>query len=326
MPKRVDYARLPSLKTHLLPRYDSLTTKMPLNGMPTSDPANILVGSPDLLVNTPQVQTPEAAPERSHSDIFETQDEEEPNKPLDGIQEEATSNDFDELPIEIQSLIERFLESLSLKSSSAVLSIERLAELYQDFYVHVESHISTHVAALSTRIAREKSPAPSVSSTGSTASNRGGRRGTKDRPSMRKHESEQQMLTASEVFDRRKARRQLELKKIAMEEAVEREVCERVYPRLWRHSSTDDESRDAKLRSRAAALSVVGVDLNELLSTAQTSEGGSASDASVTQDARKDSVKEKLEEACKNLEQMNDGRYPQAKLQVCEASSGPKYS
>lgn len=36
------------------------------------------------------------------------------------------------------------------------------------------------------------------------------------------------MLTASEISDRRKARRLLELKRAALEEAVERAVCEKV--------------------------------------------------------------------------------------------------
>lgn len=45
---------------------------------------------------------------------------------------------------------------------------------------------------------------------------------------------EQQMLTAKEVSDRRKARRLLERKKTALEEAVERRVCQRVYNRIWR--------------------------------------------------------------------------------------------
>lgn len=39
---------------------------------------------------------------------------------------------------------------------------------------------------------------------------------------------EQQMLTATEVTDRKKARKLLDVKKVALEEAVERAVCEKV--------------------------------------------------------------------------------------------------
>jgi hypothetical protein len=65
------------------------------------------------------------------------------------------------------------------------------------------------------------------------------------------------MLSATEMADRKKARRSLELKRFALEEAVERAVCEKVYQRIWRHRSTDDEERDsdrAQLLSRLLAL------------------------------------------------------------------------
>lgn len=124
------------------------------------------------------------------------------------------------------------------------------------------------------------------------------------------------MLTTTEITDRRKTRRQLELKKIALEEAVERGVCEKVYPRLWRHRSTDDEERDEKLRSRAAALSVVGVDLKELLSTAM--DGGNDGANADPPDSVKDTespARKQLAEARSSLELMNQDRCPQGKLQ-----------
>ena len=77
------------------------------------------------------------------------------------------------------------------------------------------------------------------------------------------------MLSATEMADRKKARRALEVKRLALEEAVERAVCEKVYDRIWRHRSTDDEERDHKLRSRTAALSLVGIGLQELLMTGE---------------------------------------------------------
>ena len=72
------------------------------------------------------------------------------------------------------------------------------------------------------------------------------------------------MLTPEEISDRRKARRLLEQQKLALEEAVERRVCEKIYTRIWRHKSTLDEVRDEKLRSRTAALALVGIGLPDL--------------------------------------------------------------
>ena len=223
-------------------------------------------------------------------------------------------------PISLEQLpltnICRFLESLSTKSHSAPLSVDRVSELYQNFYVHAESNIATHVAALSTRISREKSPTPSTSSISSNTSKGGSRKGSKRRDTGDDLGSEQQMLTATEITDRRKTRRQLELKKIALEEAVERGVCEKVYMRLWRHRSTDDEARDEKLRSRAAALSVVGVDLKELLSTAMEGEDD-ATNTEIPGSVQKaeNPARKQLAEARSSLEQMNSDRCPRGKLQ-----------
>jgi hypothetical protein len=72
------------------------------------------------------------------------------------------------------------------------------------------------------------------------------------------------MLTASEVAERRKARRMLEFKRAALEDAVERRACEMVYDKIWRHRSTLDEVEDEKLRSKTAALSLVGIGLKDL--------------------------------------------------------------
>ena len=58
--------------------------------------------------------------------------------------------------------------------------------------------------------------------------------------------SDQQMLTPSEISDRKKQRRQLEVKRLALEEAVEKGVCEKVYSKIWRHRTTDDQERDEK--------------------------------------------------------------------------------
>ena len=72
------------------------------------------------------------------------------------------------------------------------------------------------------------------------------------------------MRSASEIYERRRARKLLEYKRGALEEAIERKVCEEVYDRIWRHRSTLDEERDEKLRSRTAGLAVMDIGLKEL--------------------------------------------------------------
>lgn len=55
-----------------------------------------------------RASSPEIIGEKSHSDIFESHDDETPSK---GVEEEAMGSfpdGFDELPIEIQSLMERY--------------------------------------------------------------------------------------------------------------------------------------------------------------------------------------------------------------------------
>jgi hypothetical protein len=72
------------------------------------------------------------------------------------------------------------------------------------------------------------------------------------------------MLTTEEIAEKKRARKALDHKRVALEEAVERRVCEKIYDRIWRHRSTQDEAQDEKLRSKTAALSVVGIGLTDL--------------------------------------------------------------
>lgn len=216
----------------------------------------------------------------SSGDIFETVDEENA--------EESSVNvppTFDQLPIEIRSLSERFLKSLSTKTHANPLNIDTIADLFQDFYEQAESHISTHIASLSTRLARDKSQG----------------------------HGEQQMLTASEVADRRKARRMLEIKRLALEEAVERAVCEKVYDRIYRHRSADDEERDAKLRSRTAALSLVGIGLKELHVDIEPAKVNGLPNDEKELHAE---VFKLLGPAREHLQRMDDQHYPFGKLQM----------
>ena len=127
---------------------------------------------------------------------------------------------------------------------------------------------------------------------------------------------EQQMLTSQEISDRRKARRMLDKKGIALEEAVERRVCERVYKRIWRHQSTLDEVRDEKLRSRTAALALVGIGLQDL--GIEFNQSSSNSETAVNQ--TQSEIERWISKARDGLLKMNDAHYPLGKLEHLAAT------
>jgi hypothetical protein len=121
------------------------------------------------------------------------------------------------------------------------------------------------------------------------------------------------MLTADEIAERKRARKELEQKRVALEEAVERRVCEGVYDRIWRHRSTQDEAQDEKLRSKTAALAVVGIGLTDLgVDVGQ--------DSSDNVEEKENEVREWLEDARRDLTAMNDKKYPFGKLQHLKAA------
>lgn len=122
--------------------------------------------------------------------------------------------------------------------------------------------------------------------------------------------SEQQMLTPQEISNRRKARLFLNRKGTALEEAVERTVCQRVYNRIWRHRATLDEVRDEKLRSRTAALSLVGIGLQDL---------GIDFDQQPSK-LEEVLIEERISKARDGLLKMNDAKYPLGKLQQLAAA------
>lgn len=123
------------------------------------------------------------------------------------------------------------------------------------------------------------------------------------------------MLTQTEIADRKKARKLLEQKRVALEEAVERRVCECIYDNIWRHHSTQDEAQDEKLRSKTAALSVVGIGLTDLGVDLGNEEGDV-----ITTEEKEVEVREWLEDARQELVFMNDKQYPLGKLQHLKAA------
>lgn len=195
--------------------------------------------------------------------------------------------------------------------------MERISQRFQDFYVQSEAHIATHISALSIQQARQSSPSPSISSK-TSVSMKERLRPSPSGDSLAPTEGsipEQQMLTPHEISDRRKARRLLEHKRVALEEAVERRVCEKIYGRIWRHRSTLDEVRDEKLRSRTAALALVGIGLPDL---------GVTFDKTVSNDDLTSALDTKIEQytarARGDLLAMNDTKYPLGKLQHLAAA------
>ncbi|KAK4033188.1 hypothetical protein C8A01DRAFT_50171 [Parachaetomium inaequale] len=242
---------------------------------------------------------------------------EEPNTFVSRISEEAiepprASVDLDDLPIELISLTDRFIDSLSAKVHPSPPNIDHLAQMFQEFYATASSHIQTHVDTLATRQRREDaSPLSTRASAASLLRSKAASLGTKEKAKAAplRRDSDQQLLTAEEYANRKKARRALEQKKSLLEEAVERRLCEGIYNKIYRHRSTQDEAQDAKLRSKTAALSVVGigpVDLGVELGTADNDLEAAAK--------KQEEVKEWLEQARQKLVSMSQSRYPLGKL------------
>ena len=118
------------------------------------------------------------------------------------------------------------------------------------------------------------------------------------------------MLTPGEISERRRARRVLELKRLALEEKVERRVCERIYSRIWRHKSSLDEVKDEKLRSKTAALALVGITLQDLGITFDeaTHMGKTSTDLN-------HEIQNWISRAREGLLRMNESQHPLGKLQ-----------
>ncbi|GAD93802.1 VPS9 domain protein [Paecilomyces variotii No. 5] len=238
--------------------------------------------------------SPEDDSGEGEPDVFEkrgSSDSENGNNAEDGDPlVESTEAGFDELPIELMSLTDRFVNSLSAKVYSTPPSIDQISDMFQEFYVRTDTHIATHISALASRLNREPSPVRLRSVKGGTTA--GAEKAV-----------DHQMLTASEVAEKRKARKLLAYKRVALEEAVERRACESIYDKIWRHKSTLDEVRDEKLRSKTAALSVVGIDLKDL-----------GIEAFSGDEKKQEEANEWLTTARESLMRMNDEKYPLGKL------------
>ncbi|EQB46816.1 hypothetical protein CGLO_14106 [Colletotrichum gloeosporioides Cg-14] len=272
--------------------------------------------APDPLATPAVPSKSKQADEPEAPDAFETRPSTDNDDGFDG----RGSVDLGELPIELVSLTDSFVESLTTKHHPTPLNIDNVSQLFQDFYQVASTHINTHISSLVSRHNREASPAPSASSKVSTASRlraKAASLSNKDKPKvLPKAEPEQQMITAEELANKKKARKAIEAKRGVIEEAVERRLCEGIYHKIYRHKSTQDEAQDAKLRSKTAALALVGIgpldlgiDLGD--DKAQTPE------AAVE---KTEEIKKWLEQARRDLIMMNEKRYPLGKLHHLKAA------
>ncbi|KAF7192315.1 Vacuolar protein sorting-associated protein 9b [Pseudocercospora fuligena] len=256
--------------------------------------------------------SPEIGGQRAMADVFENNEEEEHSETNSGAATPGINvpSTFDELPIEIRSLCERFLERLSAKVHDKPLTAEQVSELFQEFYERAANHVATHIATLASKIGRQTPPAQSKTK-GRSRAGSGAKKVSTD--SLFSHA---EMLTADEVADRKKARRLLEQKRVALEEAVERGVCEKVYDKIWQHRSTEDEARDEKLRSRTQSLALVGIGLKEL----HMDNDPANADIRRTAEEKEDEINQALSAARDALLKMDGEHYPLGKLQHLTAA------
>ncbi|KIX02290.1 uncharacterized protein Z518_08229 [Rhinocladiella mackenziei CBS 650.93] len=288
-------SRPPALSNKSFTRYEPAPTPFPLGRSRAS---------------TIQSVTSLKSPKRVTSeqeDVFENPLNEENEPPSPDLGRSQTLPDrFDELPIELASLTDRFVESLSAKVYHEPPSIDQLSELFQEFYARASGAISIHISALKSRLNRDQSPTPSKAARPKALQSKPSNDSLAP-PDM--GGGSQQLLTASEVTERRKQRKLLEYKRVVLEEAVEKRVCEKIYDKIWRHKSTLDEVRDEKLRSKTAALSLVGIGLKDLGIEWSADTEKTAEDVQVS-----------LIPAREGLAKMNDEHYPLGKLQHLTAA------
>ncbi|KAG8416589.1 hypothetical protein J3458_007166 [Metarhizium acridum] len=256
---------------------------------------------------------PKVQPDYDAPDAFDTAEHSE----NDDVTETARASvELDELPIELITLTDSFIESLSAKVHSTPPNIEKLSRLFQDFYALASSHIATHISALATKQSRDISPAPSGSSISSAATrlrSKAASLGAKDKP---KVETERQMITAEELANRKRARKVLEAKRGTLEEAVERRLCEGIYDKIYRHRTTHDEAQDEKLRSKTAALALVGITPVDL----GVDYGEEAAQSPEVAAKVTEQMRHSLGEARADMVRMSEARYPLAKTNHLKAA------
>jgi len=269
----------------------------------------------------PQAATTDRTPKKaSKQDTFETGGDDD-NDDNDNVELSRASIDMDDIPIELVSKIDNFIDSLSAKVHPTPPNMDNLSRRFQDFYEMASGLIETHIRSLETRLNREHAPVRATAHrTASAASllraraaaSLGGK--DKSKPAAAP-ETEQQMVTAEEMAERKRAKKALEQKKVMLQEGVERRLCEGIYARIYRHRTTQDEAQDDKLRSKTAALALVGIGPVDL-----SIDLGEHGDDPEDLKKRVEEIREHLAQARKDLVTMHEKRYPLGKLNQLKAA------
>ncbi|CAN8096431.1 unnamed protein product [Discula destructiva] len=264
---------------------------------------------PKLVTSAAQQMAPQIAEEPESADAFEnSQNDDTPVEP-----QPRGSVDLDDLPIELIGLTDSFIEGLTTKKQPTPPDIDNVSRMFQDFYNQAAQHISTHISTLISRHRRQSSPPPTISRTSTAsilrakAASIGKERQKATTP--KAEQPQQQMITAEELAERKRKRRAIEQQRGTLEEAVERRLCEGIYGKIYRHRSTQDEAADDMLRSKTAALAVVGIGLTDL--GVQLTE---PSDPPEAQAEKAEEVRKWLDGARQELVAMHESRYPLGKL------------
>lgn len=124
------------------------------------------------------------------------------------------------------------------------------------------------------------------------------------------------MITTEELAGRKQMRKTLEAKRSLLEEAVERSLCEGMYDRIYRHKSTQDEAMDDKLRSKTAALDLVGIGPADL--GVDLGEGPEPTAEAIAN--KTSELAQMLEGARKDVVHMHESKYPLGKLNRLKAA------
>ncbi|KAH7037756.1 uncharacterized protein B0I36DRAFT_70477 [Microdochium trichocladiopsis] len=264
---------------------------------------------------------PTATPKKTpKQDTFESggNDDDDDN---DNVELSRASIDMDDIPIELVSKIDNFIDSLSAKVHPTPPNMDNLSRKFQDFYELASGLIETHIRSLATRQNRENAPVRATTHRTTSAASilraraaasLGGKDKTKPPAAP---EPEQQMVTAEELADRKRAKKALEQKKVLLQEGVERRLCEGIYDRIYRHRSTQDEAQDDKLRSKTAALALVGIGPVDL-----SIDLGELGDNPEDLQKRIGEIRQHLSQARKDLVTMHEKRYPLGKLNHLKAA------
>ncbi|KAK9455274.1 hypothetical protein V1511DRAFT_499966 [Dipodascopsis uninucleata] len=137
--------------------------------------------------------------------------------------------DYQDLPPELISMTDHFIESVQQITTTTNLSPEKLSELFQEFYVTAQEK--------ATSILRRNNM---------------------------KRTYEVQMMSMEELAKKKRERRQKEAQKLLYEELVEKKVCEVTYDRIFMFHGSDDEAKDTTLDTKIAALKLINIGMEHL--------------------------------------------------------------